>query len=173
MSASATVSSIVLLALSCCLAQAKDDVYLKPSTFLKQVLGNSPKAGAIALTSADQAKVKKLIGRTYKPSRIRYWTNGKRTAWILNEIGKTKPITTGYVVSGGKIEQVQVLVYRESHGWEVRQKFFTKQFKGAKLTGGRKLSKRIDNIAGATLSVRALTKMGKLALFLDGKRAGK
>ena len=151
---------------------AKDDVYLKPSAFVGQTFrGKKPQAGALKLSGSMQVEIKTLIGRAYSPQVVRYWTDGKTTAWILNEIGKTRPITAGFVLSGGKIQKVNVLIYRESHGWEVRQPFFTKQFKGAELKSGRQMSKRIDNIAGATLSVRALTKMGKLALYLESQRS--
>jgi Na+-translocating ferredoxin:NAD+ oxidoreductase RnfG subunit len=150
---------------------AKDDVYLKPSAFIGRTFPMAkPQAGALKLSASMQTEIKKIMGRAYSPRVVRYWTDGKTTAWILNEIGKTLPITTGYVVSDGKIRQVEVLIYRESHGWEVRQPFFTKQFKGAELKPGNKLTKRIDNIAGATLSVRAVTKMSKLALYLESQR---
>ncbi len=92
---------------------------------------------------------------------------------ILDEIGKTQPITTGFVVSGGRIEKVKVLIYRESHGFEVRRSSFTKQFKGASLDRSGKLNRRINNIAGATLSVRALTKLAGVALYLDQIRLGR
>lgn len=152
-------------------ARAQEDVYQKPSAFIAGTFGGKvPKAGVVTLTKAHQSQIKKLIGRPYGASRVRYWTDGKKTAWILEEIGKTKPITTGYVVASGKIQSVKVLIYRESHGWEVRQSFFTKQFRGASLKENGRLTKPIDNIAGATLSTRALTKLGKLALFLDKQR---
>ena len=166
------VTSLALLALTT-LASAKDDVYQKPSAFLAEVFGGRiPKSGAIRLTGAHQGEIKRIMGHAYGSKRVRYWSDRRRTVWILEEIGKTKPITVGYVVAGGNIERVKVLIYRESHGWEVRQPFFTKQFRGARLASGTKLTKRIDNIAGATLSVRALTKMGKLALYLEGRRSG-
>ena len=92
-----------------------------------------------------------ILGHSYRAGgRITYWKSGGRTAWILEEIGKTQPITTGFVIDGGAISSVQVLIYRESHGWEVEKPFFTRQFKGAKLSGGKQLTKRIDGIAGAT-----------------------
>ena len=100
------------------------------------------------------------------PRRIRYWDDGTRSAWILEEIGKVKPITTGYVVNSGKIERVAVLIYRESRGWEVRHKFFTDQFIGATVDGDYRLDRNIDGISGATLSVDALTRLGRLALYL-------
>lgn len=151
--------------------RAQDDVYQKPSAFVSETFGGKiPKAGAITLTKARQAEIKRLIGRPYGASRVRYWSDGKKTAWILEQIGKTKPITTGYVVSNEKILSVKVLIYRESHGWEVRQPFFTKQFRNVALKRDGELTSRIDNIAGATLSTRALTKMAKLALYLEKER---
>jgi hypothetical protein len=98
--------------------------------------------------------------------RVRYWARGARTAWILEEIGKTQPITTGIVVDQGAIARIAVLVYRESHGWEVRYPFFTTQFKGATLSGTHQLDRSIDGISGATLSVRALTRLARVALLL-------
>ena len=100
------------------------------------------------------------------PRRIRYWADATRTAWILEEIGKVRPITTGYVVKSGQIERVAVLIYRESRGWEVRHKFFTDQFVGATVDADYRLDRYIDGISGATLSVDALTRLGRLALYL-------
>ncbi len=77
-----------------------------------------------------------------------------------------KPITTGLAVDDGAIERIRVLVYRESRGWEVRYDFFTAQFIGARLDGDARLDRRIDGISGATLSVRALTNLARLALYL-------
>ncbi|MGK0190085.1 MAG: hypothetical protein ACI9R3_005905 [Verrucomicrobiales bacterium] len=166
----ALVSLVGLLVLAA-ETPAQEDVYQKPSAFLAETFGGKiPKAGVVTLAKSHQSQIKKLIGRPYGAGRVRYWTDGKKTAWILEAIGKTKPITTGYVVASGKIASVKVLIYRESHGWEVRQTFFTKQFREASLKGNGKLTKPIDNIAGATLSTRALTKLAKLALYLDQLR---
>jgi len=64
------------------------------------------------------------------------------------------------------IVRTKVLVYRESRGDEVRHDFFTDQFKAAKLDDQNQLDKHIDGITGATLSVRALTKLSRIALLL-------
>ena len=64
-------------------------------------------------------------------------------------------------------DHVRVLVYRESRGEEVRTPSFLKQFKDAKLTRGDRLDREIDGIAGATLSVGAMERMARLALFFD------
>jgi len=101
--------------------------------------------------------------------RVRYWYKGERSAWILEEIGKEEPITAGIVIDKGKIERVEVLIFRESRGWEVRHDFFTEQFEGAKLRKDGELNRAIDNITGATLSVRALTKLARLALYFHNQ----
>ncbi|MCV6604514.1 MAG: FMN-binding protein, partial [Porticoccaceae bacterium] len=65
------------------------------------------------------------------------------------------------------IEQVKILEFRESRGWEVRYPFFTKQFIGVGLAHKKRyrLDSHIDGITGATLSVRAVKKVATLALF--------
>jgi len=145
-----------------------DRVYMKPSDFLKSHFrGSIPPTRSHTLTGDQQNRVKRLLGRAYTPGRVRYWTDGQRTVWILEEIGKTKPITTGYAVKGGKIEEVKVLIYRESHGWEVSSPSFTNQFKKATLESNGRLSRKVNGISGATLSVNALTKLGRVALYLE------
>ena len=108
----------------------------------------------------------------YPVLKVKYWQRGERTAWILEEIGKVKPITTGFVVDQDKIASVTVLIYRESHGWEIRRESFRKQFKTATLKKGFRLSQPIDGITGATLSVNAVKNMARLALFLHGEVLG-
>jgi len=49
---------------------------------------------------------------------------------------------------------------------EVRYPFFTDQYKDASLQKDKQLDRTIDGISGATLSVRALTKLARLALYL-------
>ena len=142
-------------------------VYQKPSDFLKASLGGIPTTQAVSLTAAQQARVRAILGKNYKSRSIRYWSANGRTAFILEEIGKTEDITTGLVVKGGKIETVKVLVYRESHGGEVAREAFTRQFRGVSLKADSNLTRNPKNIAGATLSVRALTKLARLALYLD------
>ena len=147
--------------------------YLSTSEFLKEGFGGTPAAGTYSLTAADQAAVKAILGHGYA-SRVRYWKSGNKTGWVLDKIGKYKPITAGFVVDGGKISLVRVLVYRETQGGEVKNSFFTKQFKGAKLKSAPRydLSRRVGNISGATLSVNSMRKLSRLALYLHSRVAG-
>ncbi len=143
-------------------------VYQEPDAFVSEAFsGQPPKAAVIWPSSALKAQMKQILGHDYKGLRIRYWKKGSRTAWILDEIGKDKPITTGFITNKGKIETVRVLIFRESRGWEVRHAFFTDQFDNVALSNDNRLDRNIDNITGATLSVRAVTKLARVALLLD------
>jgi hypothetical protein len=144
---------------------AGEDVYLEPDAFIEQAFEGEPEKKVLWLNKELKAGMEEILGHGYKGLRIRYWQQENRTAWILEEIGKVKPITTGFVVEDGVMQSMDVLIYRESHGWEVRYPFFTKQFNGLKLKG-RQLDKDIDGISGATLSVNALIRLSRLALFL-------
>lgn len=158
------------LLLACALASpaaAAKDVYLEPDAFLDRAFdGEPPEPGAIWLAGDTREVVESILGHDYRGARIRYWRRGERTAWILEEIGKHEPITTGLIVDAGEIARIRVLIYRESRGWEVRQRFFTRQFKGASLDEDRGLDTEIDGISGATLSVRALTNLARVSLYL-------
>jgi hypothetical protein len=143
-------------------------VYQKPDEFIKQVFdGEPPNADVLWLSKDLKKQITEILDHKYKGLRIRYWQKDNKTAWILDEIGKEKPITTGFVIKDNQIELVRVLVFRESRGWEVRHDFFTDQFKLAKLKDENQLDKHIDNISGATLSVRAVRKLAQIALLLD------
>ena len=142
--------------------------YLEPEKFLEQVFnGNPPELKKLWIKKNLKTEIKNILGHDMKVLRLRYWDDNTKRAWILEEIGRDKPITVGLITANGKILDVKVLIFRESRGWEVRYPFFTDQFKDATLTTERNLDRKIDGISGATLSVNALTKLARLALFLD------
>lgn len=143
--------------------------YQVPADFVsEQFSGQPPSAKTQALTAELQSRLSKINGNRYRSSRVRYWQKGTRTVYILDDIGKTQPITIGYVIDGEKLSNVKVLIYRESHGEDVSRTYFTKQFKSVSLKDN-KLSKNPKNIAGATMSVRTLTRMARAALFLKSQ----
>lgn len=142
--------------------------YLSQDAFLSQTFtAPVPEASRLWLNKDQKAEIKTILGHDYHALRIRYWKRDQRTAWILEEIGKEQPITIGVSIQANKIERVDVLAFRESRGWEIRHDFFTDQFKNATLLSSRELDRDIDGITGATLSVRAVTKVARLALYLN------
>ena len=143
-------------------------VYQTPEAFLTQVFdGNIPSLSSVWLTKDKKEVISNFL--QHKPSfiRVKYWRNGEKTAWILSEVGKEKPITVGVVIKSGKIQQLKVLTFRESRGWEVKHNFFTRQFVNVGINQEQQLNKHIDGISGATLSVRALKKIARIALYLE------
>ncbi|MCF6208309.1 MAG: FMN-binding protein [Ghiorsea sp.] len=149
---------------------AQADVYLEPQAFVKQqFVGNPPQAKVIWLNKTLKSKLTEILQHEYAGLRVRYWQggqDGQKTVWVLNEIGKEKNITVGITIEQGKIRQLQVLAFRESRGWEVKHDFFTRQFLSLFLKEDMSLSGHIDSITGATLSVRAVKKLAKVALYL-------
>lgn len=144
--------------------------YLTTEQFLAQAFNNqTPETKVIWLTQEDKAAIEEIMQHQVRLLRVRYWQLNNETAWILEEIGKEKPITIGIHIQAQQIKQLTVLTFRESRGDEVRHKFFTDQFNEVKLTKENMLTEHIDGITGATMSVRALTKVARLALWLNNK----
>jgi len=142
------------------------DQETETSRFLQEVYTQPPAADTLWLTRELRPAVRSIMEHDYPAARLRYWRAGLRTAWVLEEIGKEMPITVGIAVDNDAVERVRVLVYRESRGWEVQNPAFTAQFAGARLTPRQDLDRTIDGISGATLSVRALNRLTRLALLL-------
>ncbi|HSI95212.1 MAG: FMN-binding protein, partial [Methylophilaceae bacterium] len=113
------------------------------------------------------AQAARILGHAPSQLRQRYWKSSGKTVWVLEEIGKEEPITAGFVVANGKILQARVLIYRESRGGEIRFPAFLKQYEGVALDTEQQLDRNIDGISGATLSVRAMGRMARLALYFD------
>ena len=134
--------------------------------FLAETFSNNlPKSRVVWIKGDLRTEISTILGHEYAGLRIRYWQQASRTAWILEEIGKESPITFGIVISDNKIEHITVLAYRESRGGEIQQRAFTRQFTNATLSE-QKLDRHIDGISGATLSVRAMTSVATMALYL-------
>ena len=104
-------------------------VYMEPEAFLLAAFPDGEAATkTLWITDELRGPVEALLGHRFNALRVRYWAHGDSTAWILDEIGKEKPITIGVVVRGDAVDTVRVLEFREIRGWEVRYPFFTDQF---------------------------------------------
>lgn len=141
--------------------------YMEADEYLRDVFPTElPAAKTLWVTGDLRDGVERMLGHSFSVLRVRYWFDGTRSAWILDEVGKELPITIGVTVADSAIDNVRVLEFRESRGWEVRYPFFTDQFRKAKLGADERLDRRIDGISGATLSVRAVTRIARIALLL-------
>jgi FMN-binding domain len=88
-------------------------------------------------------------------------------ALVQHTIGKHKPMT--YMVgvdAQGRVSNVELLVFREARGSEVRTKRFNVQYEGKTALDPVRINKDIINISGATMSVRSMTAGIKRVLVL-------
>jgi len=160
---------LVLLVLLPALANSAS-IYETQAEFLGRAFGNSiPDSRAIWLSGERKSTVRKLLDHDYPALRARYWCQGGRSAWILDEIGKELPITVGVIVEKDFIRSLRVLTYRENRGGEVVSPAFTDQFNEVGLKNDQTLDTKIDGISGATLSVKALSRLATMALFLHSE----
>jgi len=80
-------------------------------------------------------------------------------AFVDDVIGRTEPITYLVAVTpGATVIGVDLLTFRESHGYQVERQAWRDQFHGRRLAPELHLGRAIDSITGATLSARALTR---------------
>ena len=162
------LKKLLLVILLSCFSSIQAGEYQSTEDFLSQVFsGTPPKPKLLWLKKDIQKQAAEIL--KHKPGflRTRYWQTDQQSVWIINEIGKTKFITIAVVIKDKKIVLLKVLAFRESRGWDVKHDFFTDQFKQNGLNADLTLTQPIDGISGATLSVRALTKVAQLALYFD------
>ncbi len=113
------------------------------------------------LTSGQKLSIGELCLLTITENRFTFYLgikNGKPMGYMLidNIIGKSFPITFMTVLNlDGTVRDVEIMVYREPQGWEVRNKSFRSQFYGKDSSTD---SRDIMSISGATLSATSITR---------------
>jgi len=94
-------------------------------------------------------------------------------AVISAEVGKFKPITFLTALDRDRrVRSVAIMVYRESHGGEVRSPRFLRQFEARERDSSFRLHRDIINISGATMSASALCRGVKKVLHVMEEIAG-
>ncbi len=75
--------------------KAGTTVYQEPNVFIDEAFEGVPDKSVVWITKDIQANIRQILDHDYPGMRIRYWKEGTRTAWILEEIGKVKPLPRG------------------------------------------------------------------------------
>ncbi|PCJ32104.1 MAG: FMN-binding protein [Moraxellaceae bacterium] len=133
-------------------------------SFLEEFFGEEEYSwNILKLDQELKDKANKILTHRFGASRIRYWASKDKTVWIIDELGKEMPITMAVGVSNNTIIDFKILVYREERGGEVHNVYFRKRIIGSKLSDDG-LSKDVDGITGATISVTACKRVAELAL---------
>ncbi len=150
------------------------EVFLTEDEALKLMFPKSERIRKdfIRLTSEKKAQIEERIGWKFPEEFFEVYIGetGEQIdgyALVQNTIGKHKPMTymvgvdeTGYVLN------VELLVFREARGSEVRTKRFNAQYEGKTVSDPIRINKDIINISGATMSVRSISAGVKRVLVL-------
>jgi len=150
------------------------EVYLKEDESLKIMFPKSERVRKelIKLTPEKKTQIEERIGWKFPEESFEIYIGETGSqidgyALVQNTIGKHKPMT--YMVgmdSKGLVSDVELLVFREARGSEVRQKRFNAQYEGKSVLDPVRINKDIINISGATMSVRSMSAGIKRALVL-------
>jgi FAD:protein FMN transferase len=166
----ATASAAILGAV--CPASAQ--TYLTEAQALAAILGD----GVIAhredhsLDAALRSKLEHETNLRFPEQNYTIFSSGesvqpRKFAIVMNEIGKSEPITFMVgVTDQGKVSDVVIMVFRENRGWEVKEKRWLNQFHGKTLHSPIRVEEDIINYTGATLSSKAVARGVKRALAL-------
>ena len=113
----------------------------------------------LTLTEAQAAEIARRSGVPVLSRTVHLWRAPDGAAFIVDEgLGKHEAI--GFAVginADGRVRQVEILDYRESYGFEVRNETWRRQFIGKGASDPVLLDRDIRNLSGATLSSRHLT----------------
>lgn len=73
-------------------------------------------------------------------------------------IGKFELISYAVAINpDASVKQIEILAYRESHGFEIGSPAWRRQFAGKRVQAGLAIGEGIENISGATLSCTHVT----------------
>lgn len=141
------------------------DVYLTEEDALKLMFPKSEqiRKEVLKLSPEKKHQIEERIGWKFPEESFEVYVGETGTevdgyALVQNTIGKHKPMT--YMVgvdTRGHVSNVELLVFREARGSEVRMKRFNVQYEGKTVLDPVRLNKDILNISGATMSVRSMT----------------
>jgi hypothetical protein len=113
----------------------------------------------VRLTTDQQREIEKLAGLPVPHSEIRVWRVPGGGLFIVDDVvGKHELISYALGLNAdGSVRQIEILDYRESYGWEIRNANWRRQFVGKTPADPVRFDKDIRNISGATMSCRHVT----------------
>jgi len=167
---------ILLIAMATAVSTLHGETYLTEAEAVKIALPNAASVSTEVkqLSPEQRAALRHKSGLPFPEPQYKFFVgrakrDGKAIGYavIMNEIGKEEFIT--FIVgvnTKGEVGEVAILEYRETRGWEVRDKRFMHQFHGKKSTDSIQVDRDITNSTGATLSAHAIARGVKKALLL-------
>ncbi|WP_262690097.1 FMN-binding protein [Kordiimonas aestuarii] len=135
-------------------AEAQAVLFPTADTFLENVL---------TLTKDQKKAIKRLSGVRQRWDEQKVWraeAGGQFLGWFMVDevVGKHEFITYAAAISPeGHVLGVEVMSYRETHGYQVMEAGWRAHFVGKGVGDAFKLNDDVPNISGATLSCRNMT----------------
>jgi Na+-translocating ferredoxin:NAD+ oxidoreductase RnfG subunit len=144
---------------------AQDQVLLSPAQALHEIF---PRAASyfqrdFSPTAQERSTLAQQLGRPLDEASfpvLAVYDADRRFlgfAAVTEERGRYRPITFMVGVRpDGAVQDVAVMVYRETRGGEVRQRRFLAQYRGKTVRSPIATDRDIINVSGATISVRSM-----------------
>lgn len=127
----------------------------------------------VRLSAAQKAAIEEKSGLKQRWDTQEVWRvekGGKLIGWFVVDdvVGKHEFIHYAVgLLPEGKVRGVEVMIFRETYGDEIRRPEWRKTLAGKTLSDPFKLDKDVPNIAGATLSCRNVMNGVKRMLVLQ------
>jgi Na+-translocating ferredoxin:NAD+ oxidoreductase RnfG subunit len=128
----------------------------------------------VTLTRAQMKAIEKDSGVWVRMPTEKVWRamrGGRFLGWFIEDevLGKREYIQWALALNAdGSVRQIEILVYKETYGYQVREAKWRAQFTGKEHGARLKLGGDIKNISGATLSCRHITDGVKRLLSFYG-----
>jgi Na+-translocating ferredoxin:NAD+ oxidoreductase RnfG subunit len=120
----------------------------------------STSAHATAYLTVEQAQRAIFPGATFAATgQANVWRTSNGGVFVVDRVvGKHEFITMAVGINAnGSVKQIEIMDYRESYGYEVRDAAWRAQFVGKTANSQLELNADIKNISGATLSSKHVT----------------
>jgi uncharacterized protein with FMN-binding domain len=120
----------------------------------------STSAHATAYLTVEQAQRAIFPGVTFAATgQPNVWRTSNGGVFVVDRVvGKHEFITMAVGINAnGTVKQIEIMDYRESYGYEVRDAAWRAQFVGKNANSQLQLDADIKNISGATLSSKHVT----------------
>jgi hypothetical protein len=121
--------------------------------------GESLEASTVVLTPEQVKAIQKAAGVRVRDKTLTLWRSLSGGILILDRVlGKHEYITWALALNeDGSVKGLEILEYRETYGYQVREEKWRAQFRGKRHGAPLKLDQDIHNITGATLSCSHVT----------------
>jgi hypothetical protein len=113
----------------------------------------------VSLTSAQKKAIETASGVRVLSDKQQVWRVSGGGWFIVDQVvGKHEFITYALGLNAdGSVKQIEIMDYRETYGYQIRDEKWRSQFVGKTSRSPLKLDGDIKNISGATLSCRHVT----------------